>query len=88
MKHILAQSIALLLFAGIAAVASQQVVETSAASNTICSSIPYVKVVHNSNASSDVLPLRSIEDCLASLRVDTDNMIAHIRALNKVFSHS
>ena len=85
MKHIRVQSIALFL-AGIAAAASQQVEPSaSGVSNTLCSSVPFVKI---GNDATYICPIHPIEDCLALTQVDKDNMILHIRALNEVFLQS
>eukprot|EP00984_Skeletonema_dohrnii_P005118 scaffold1802_cov146-Skeletonema_dohrnii-CCMP3373.AAC.2 len=89
MKHHIVQSIALFL-AGIAAVTSQQVDPSTGVNNTLCSSIPAVDFfdAETGHVIFDTYPISSIETCLASLQVDKDHMIAHISALNKVFSHA
>jgi hypothetical protein len=85
MKYNRVQSIALFL-AGIIAAASQQVEPTTVGvNNTLCSLIPFVKIDNDESGFFAAYPIRSIEDCLASLQVDKDNMILHIRVLNDVF---
>ena len=83
------QSIALFLAGTITSAASQQadpsdpLVVNSTDVASACSSIPFTIVEDES-----LFQLPFIEDCLASVSVDKDNMIQHIRALNKVFAQT
>jgi hypothetical protein len=86
------QSIALFLAGSgiITSVASQQAdssVPLVVNSTSACSSIPYTLATdYPQVVAFPQLPF--IEDCLASIPVDKDNMIKHIHALNKMFAQT
>ena len=88
-QYILPQYIILFL-AGIIAVVSQPVdPDPSTVIKTSCSSIPFDvlrKVDGDKNVTVYQLPF--IEECLASVQVDKENMLQHIRDLNKILAQA
>jgi hypothetical protein len=78
----------ILFLAAITAAASQEV-ETSIVNGTPCSSIPFDTITRvDGKLPSKVFGFPFVEDCLASVLVDKENMVKHIRDLNEIFAQS